>query len=46
LRQLAAVESAVKARVDEAFRVAKQAFDDMNAVAGLKAPPPPNPDRV
>jgi len=26
--------------------VAKQAFDDMNAVAGLEAPPPPNPDRV
>ena len=46
LRQLTAIEGAVKARVDEVFRVAKQAFDDMNAVAGLEAPPPPNPDRV
>lgn len=45
-RQLPAIEGAVKARVDEVFRVAKAAFDDMNAVAGLQAPPPPNPDRV
>jgi pyruvate dehydrogenase E1 component alpha subunit len=45
-RQLPTIEGTVKARVDDAFRVAKQAFDDMNAVAGLKAPPPPNPDRV
>ena len=45
-RGLAAIETAVKARVDKAFQVAKTAFDDVNAVAGLKAPPPPNPDRV
>lgn len=44
--RLPAIESAVKARVDEVFRVAKAAFDDLNAVAGLQAPPPPNPDRV
>jgi len=36
----------VKVRVDEVFRIAKAAFDDVNAVAGLQAPPPPNPDRV
>jgi len=45
-RSLAAIEGAVKARVDKVFEVAKGAFDDVNAVAGLKAPPPPNPDRV
>jgi TPP-dependent pyruvate/acetoin dehydrogenase alpha subunit len=45
-RRLPEIESVVKARVDEVFRVAKLAFDDVNAVAGLKAPPPPNPDRV
>lgn len=45
-RRLPAIESAVKARVGEVFRVAKLAFDDVNAVAGLEAPPPPNPDRV
>jgi acetoin:2,6-dichlorophenolindophenol oxidoreductase subunit alpha len=44
--RLPAMADAVKARVDEVFRVAKRAFDDVNAVAGLKAPPPPNPDRV
>jgi acetoin:2,6-dichlorophenolindophenol oxidoreductase subunit alpha len=45
-KRLNAIERGVKARVDEVFRVAKLAFDDVNAVAGLKAPPPPNPDRV
>ena len=45
-RRLAAIDSSVKTRVDEAFHVAKLAFDDVNAVAGLQAPPPPNPDRV
>jgi len=45
-RRLPAIEGAVKARVDDVFRVAKTAFDELNAVVGLKAPPPPNPNRV
>lgn len=43
---LQAIDRAVRAHVDEVFRGAKAAFDDVNSVAGLEAPPPPNPDRV
>jgi TPP-dependent pyruvate/acetoin dehydrogenase alpha subunit len=46
LSRLPAIEGAMKARVDDVFRDAKAAFDEVNAVAGLEAPPPPNPNRV
>jgi pyruvate dehydrogenase E1 component alpha subunit len=46
LTSLPAIEERVKSRVTAAFARAKRAFAEINAVARLEAPPPPDPNRV